>query len=92
MSLIFDKVYFRDILLRDKGFLYALYKNDTLQNRQLILGAELLHLNTLIKLCHLILNNEIPIYAEDITKIKAAKKFGDFIHKNSNLKNCSFIN
>lgn len=69
-----DKVYFREVLVRDKRFLKDLYHNNKLQNEKQILGADEFHLNTLIKKFHLILNNTIPILEENVEKIKKAKK------------------
>jgi len=74
MSLPYDQVHVRELLLRDKGFLLQLYKNNTYQNKKLISGADEYHLDTLIKVCHLILNNEIPVFEDDIAKIKKAKR------------------
>ena len=69
-----DKVYFREVLVRDKRFLNDLYQNNKLQNEKQILGADEFHLNTLIKIFHLILNNTIPILEENVEKIKKARK------------------
>jgi hypothetical protein len=74
MGIAIDKVYFREILLRDKGFLYELYKNNKLQNRKKISGADEFHLNTVIKILHLILNNEIPLLEDNYEKVKKARK------------------
>ena len=79
MQVAFDRVYFREILLRDKRFLFDLYKNNKLQNEKQIIATEEYHLNTLIKIFHLILNNAIPILEESVVKIK-------------NAKNCHFLN
>jgi len=75
MSILFDKVYFRDLLLRDKGFLNSLYKNESLSNREQIKGADDIHLNTVIQILYLIANNEIPVYEDDILQIKNARQF-----------------
>ena len=69
-----DKVYFREVLVRDKRFLTDLYQNNKLQNEKQILGADEFYLNTLIKIFHLILNNTIPILEENVERIKKAKK------------------
>jgi hypothetical protein len=45
-----DKVYFREVLVRDKRFLKDLYHNNKLQNEKQILGADEFHLNTVIKI------------------------------------------
>src|SRR6266404_6015121 len=58
----FDEVHVREILLRDKGFLYDLFKNGQLKNKTTIAGAHDMHLDTLITICHLIVNNEIPLF------------------------------
>lgn len=74
MQVAIDKVYFRETLLRDKRFLIDLYHNNKLQNQSQITGAEEFHLNTLIRLIHLILNNTIPILEENFEKLKRARK------------------
>jgi len=79
MNIFFDKVYFRDILMRDKDFLQQLYKGESLQNKGLIKGAKEIHLNTVIQLLHLITNNEIPIFEDDINVIKKQHLFSFLI-------------
>jgi hypothetical protein len=74
MEVAFDKVYFREILLRDKGFLYELYKGQKLLNRSKISGAAEFHLNTLIQLCHLIMNNAIPMLITNYEKLRKAHR------------------
>ena len=74
MQVAIDKVYFREILVRDKRFLNDLYQNNRLQNEKQIVAADEFHLNTLIKNFHLILNNSIPILEENVERIKTAKK------------------
>ena len=74
MQLAIDKVYFREILPRDKGFLLDLYHNNRLVNQNLIIGADEFHLNTLIQICHLILNNTIPTLKQNFENLKRARK------------------
>jgi hypothetical protein len=74
MPVIFDQVFARDLLLRDKGFLYELYRNSSIENRNQITGAEDRHLDTLILILYLIVNNEIPTFEEQLQQIKKAKK------------------
>lgn len=74
METIVDKVYFREILIRDKAFLYQLYKGSKLQNRSKISGASDIHLKTLCQILHLIMNNVIPVENENGKKIKSAKR------------------
>ncbi len=76
MKTAFDVVHMRDLLLNEKSFLKQLYTLNTYQNKKLINGADNQSLNTLIKILHLILNNEIPILVEDVTILKKSKKFG----------------
>ena len=76
MSIVYDKVHLRDIFLRDKRFLLDLYSNNIYQNKKLIASATQEHLNTLLKILHLIANNEIPIEKDDFDLIKKAKKVG----------------
>lgn len=71
---LYDVVHLRDILLRDKRFLLELYVNSNYQNRRLISGATELHLNTVLKVLHLIVNNEIKIDEDDYKGLKRAKK------------------
>jgi len=74
METVVDKVYFRQVLIRDKDFLYQLYKGNKLQNRNKISGASNLHLNTLCQILHLIVNNVIKVDHESGEKIKSAKR------------------
>ena len=76
MKTAFDVVHMRDLLLNEKSFLKQLYTLNTYQNKTLINGADNQSLNTIIKILHLILNNEIPILVEDVTILKKSKKFG----------------
>ena len=78
MQIAIDKVYFKEILLRDKRFLYDLYQNNKLQNQNQIVGANEFHLDTLIKIFHLILNNTIPILEQNFEKVKKARKVSLF--------------
>jgi hypothetical protein len=78
MQIAIDKVYFKEILLRDKRFLYDLYQNNKLQNQNQIVGANEFHLDTLIKIFHLILNNTIPILEQNFEKVKNARKVSLF--------------
>jgi hypothetical protein len=66
----------RDVILRDKSFLLSLFKNNIYQNKKQISGGANIHLNTLLKILHLIVNNEIPIEVSDANAIKKAKKLG----------------
>jgi hypothetical protein len=75
-SLLYDVVHLRDIFLRDKRFLIDLYTNNLYQNKKLISSATQQHLNTLLKILHLVANNEIPIQKPEFDVIKKAKKVG----------------
>ena len=81
METVVDKVYFREILIRDKGFLYQLYKGNKLQNRNKISGASGIHLNTLCQILHLIMNNAIRVDHKIGEQIKSAKRL-PFLKKN----------
>ena len=74
METAVDKVYFREILIRDKDFLYNLYKGNKLQNRNKISGASDIHLNTLCQILHLMMNNVIPVDYENGVKIKNSRR------------------
>ena len=74
METIVDKVYFREILIRDKRFLYDLYKGNKLQNRNKISCASDSHLNTLCQILHFIMNNVIRVDYKNGEKIKDAKR------------------
>jgi hypothetical protein len=81
METAVDKVYFRQILLRDKDFLFQLYKGNKLQNRNKISGALDIHLNTLCQILHFIMNNTIRVDHNIGEKIKSAKRL-PFLKKN----------
>jgi len=74
METVVDKVYFREILIRDKAFLYQLYKGNRLQNRNKISGASDIQLNTLCQILHLIMNNVIRVHFKNGEKIKSARR------------------
>ena len=74
METTVDKVYFREVLLRDKDFLNQLYKGNKLQNRNKISGASDIHLKTLCQILHLIMNNAIRVDHSIGEKIKNAKR------------------
>lgn len=76
MPIAFDVVHMRDLLLNEKSFLVDLYSFNSYQNKKIISGADTKSLNVLIKILHLILNNEIPILVEDVEILKKAKRFG----------------
>lgn len=76
MKIAFDVVHIRDLLLNQKSFLNNLYSFNSYQNKKLLSGADNQSLNTLIKVLHLILNNEIPILVEDVQVLKKSKKCG----------------
>lgn len=71
---VYDAVHIRSLLLRDKRFLLDLFVNNIYQNRKLILGASQSHLNTVLKILHLIANNQIRIDEEDFEALKKSKK------------------
>ena len=85
METIVDKVYFREILIRDKRFLCELYKGNKLQNQNKISGASDSHLNTLCQILHLIMNNAIQVDYKNGEKIKDAKRL-PFLKTISNRK------
>ena len=89
MRVPFDSVHMRELLLNQKEFLKDLYSFNSYQNRKLIISADNQSLNTLLKILHLILNNEIPILEEDVNVIKKAKKLG--LLKNTIKSNEKFI-
>lgn len=76
MKIAFDVVHMRDLLLEQKSFLKELFSLNNYQNKKLISNADSKSLNTLIKVLHLILNNEIPILVDDVQALKKSKKFG----------------
>ena len=76
MSILYDVVHLRDILLRDKRFLIDLYSNNLYQNKKRVASATQEHLNTLLKILHLVANNEIPIEKSEFDVLKKAKKVG----------------
>lgn len=90
MQIAFDEVYLRDTLLRDKGFLKQLYTNSTYLNKKLIIGADEHHLDTVIRICHLICNNEIPIFEHEHVILQQKRKL-NFLKKKFK-HNQDFIN
>ena len=76
MRVPFDSVHMRELLLNQKEFLKDLYSFNSYQNKKLIISADNQSLNTLLKILHLILNNEIPILVEDVQVLKKSKKCG----------------
>lgn len=83
----FDKVALKSQLIRDKGFLRALYDGpNPLKNRRLIFAATESQLNTLIRLIYYICNGKITIDALDFQTIKKKKKLA-LLKKNFENKN-----
>lgn len=77
----FDKERLKSRLVRDKGFLRALYEGpNPLKNRRLILAATDTQLKTLIKVIFYICNGEISIDTADFQVIKKRKL--SFLKKN----------
>jgi hypothetical protein len=78
----FDKERLKSRLVRDKGFLRALYEGpNPLKNRRLILAAADSQLETLIKFIFYVCNGEISIDTADFQVIKKKRKLS-FLKKN----------
>jgi hypothetical protein len=73
MSLSRDQV--KTYLIRDKGFLKAIYEGENhLMKRRILQSADDTKLNTLIKYLHFVANGEIEITANNFLVIKESKK------------------
>lgn len=78
----FDKERLKSRLVRDKGFLRALYEGpNPLKNRRLILAAADSQLETLIKFIFYVCNGQISIDTADFQVIKKKRKLS-FLKKN----------
>lgn len=69
-----DIPYFRQLLHQNKGFLYDLYRGQSLPNKKLVATADDSQLNVLIKLINLIYHHVIPLKQEHGNKIRQAKR------------------
>ena len=84
-----DKTYLRSLLKRDRGFLLNLFRGSSQENAKVLNSATEAQLNTLIKILHLILNDEIPLTKDNFLIVKKSKhlaklkNFFDFYTKHS---------
>ena len=69
-----DIPYFRSLMLREKGFLYSVYKENFLANSKKIANVSDSQLTVLIKIVYLIANNVIETPYEVGLKLKKTKK------------------
>ncbi|SRR6266404_5262379 len=76
MTVLYDRPYMKSLLLRDKGFLLELYKNNSLQNKSQLEGADDARLDTIIRILFLVVNNEIPMFGDHYPLFKRARKEG----------------
>jgi len=80
--LILDKVYMRSIMIRDKKFLLSLFNGE----KNVLNNATDIQMNTLIRIIHLILNNEIPLLETNFLALKRTKRMKTLI-QNFNKQN-----
>lgn len=66
-----DRVFMRSILVRDKQFLFSLFQN----KGNVLQTARSYQMNTVIRVLHLILNDEIELYEEQFKLLKASKRY-----------------
>jgi len=66
-----DKVYLRNIMIRDKLFLLSLFQN---KQPSVLINASDLEMNTVIRVIHLIFNNEIELLEENYEALKKSKR------------------
>ena len=86
MDIFVDKVHIRQLMLRDKIFLYNLYEG---KGSRLNSASEI-QMNTLIKILHLILNDHIELREQHYKNVVRAKRL-KLLKKNFE-KNSDFIN
>jgi hypothetical protein len=85
MDIFVDKIHLRQLILRDKIFLYNLYQG---QGSRLNNASET-QMNTLIKILHLILNDHIELREQHYKNLVRAKRLK--ILKNNFEKNSDFV-
>jgi glutathionylspermidine synthase len=66
-----DKVYMRDILIKEKLFLLKLFQN---QQPNVLISASIFQMNIVIRIIHLLLNNEIELLEENYKALKQSKR------------------
>jgi len=69
-----DIVYLKSEFLNVKGFLHSLYSKNPRANAQLIINANDIELNTLIKILHLICTGKIHLRKSDFKILKKSKR------------------
>lgn len=70
-----DKIYMRDLMITHKKLLLDLFKNEpnTLSN------VNDFQMNTVIRILHLIFNNEIPLLEENFQKLKKSRRLKNLL-------------
>lgn len=83
-SVPLDKVYMRNIMIRDKSFLISLFQN---KQPSVLLSASDLEMNTAVRIIHLILNNEIELSEENYKALKNSKRLKNMLQNFDSEKN-----
>lgn len=69
-KVLLDKVFMRNVMIRDKKFLLDLFQNQP----NVITNAFELQMNTVIRVVHLILNDEIELLQKNYEALKKSKR------------------
>jgi hypothetical protein len=82
-NLALDKVFMRNILIRDKKFLLNLFQNES----NVLNNANNFQMNTVIRVIHLILNNEIELLEKNFKALKNSKRLKSLLQHFDSEKN-----
>lgn len=81
---LLDKVYMRDIMVQEKLFLLHLFEN----HQPNVLGnASIFQMNVVIRIIHLILNNEIELLENNFETLKQSKRLKSLLENFDSEKN-----
>ena len=83
-NIVLDKVYMRNILIRDKLFLLHLFKNE---QPNALANASNMQMNTVIRILHLIFNNEIELLEENYKALKNSRRLKGLLQHFDSEKN-----
>ena len=79
-----DRIYMRDILIRNKKFLLSLFQNE---QPNVLTNANDFQMNTVIRIVHLILNNEIELLEKNFKALKNSKRLKSLLQHFDSEKN-----
>jgi hypothetical protein len=82
-NLALDKVFMRNVLIRDKKFLLNLFKNEG----NVLGNANNFQMNTVIRVVHLIMNNEIELLEKNYKALKNSKRLKSLVQHFDSEKN-----